>query len=463
MMKGYLTVFLSLSLSLLAGFVLFLTEYAIRNAEKIRLECAADTAMNAVLSEYHIDLFERYGLLYVDASYLNKNPSITNVEERLEVYLKENLDGQQMNKGKPWGIPKTEKIQISSFETAAADSGASMRHQAVLYVEDCGIVCKESSATEKIGEIEALNVQNSMAEWSGLMGELAGMELPMEPDEDGIMREVPLSNPADWVYGLSGNDVLFLADINDQSISSAKIPLNTYISHRGSVNVHSRERKIRDKDELFITYLFEKMTYLNKPQKDVLLSCQLEYLAKGKASDLENVRAVAEEIFRWRFADNVAMAFSDGGLRMQAEAAALELHAVQLKEDFREPVTNSILYACAFLESIGDVRTIYSGGTVPVRKSEHNMSVEYVKDGSLYSVNTGDGLTYSQYLACLLLLNEESLLNLRAMDVMEMDLRALSGNQHFAMDWCIERYETFIEAKGSYGGKYELRRKYGFF
>ena len=75
MMKGYLTVFLSLSLSLLAGFVLFLTEYAIRNAEKIRLECAADTAMNAVLSEYHIDLF--------DASYLNKNPSITNVEERL--------------------------------------------------------------------------------------------------------------------------------------------------------------------------------------------------------------------------------------------------------------------------------------------------------------------------------------------------------------------------------------------
>ena len=38
MMKGYLTVFLSLSLSVLAGFVLFLIGHTIQNAGKIRLE-----------------------------------------------------------------------------------------------------------------------------------------------------------------------------------------------------------------------------------------------------------------------------------------------------------------------------------------------------------------------------------------------------------------------------------------
>ena len=54
----------------------------IKNAGKVRLECALDTSMNAVLSEYNITLFERYGLLYIDASYLGRKPAISNVEER---------------------------------------------------------------------------------------------------------------------------------------------------------------------------------------------------------------------------------------------------------------------------------------------------------------------------------------------------------------------------------------------
>lgn len=57
-MKGYLTVFLALSLSFMTGFVLLLTGNAVRNAGKVRLECAADTGMNAVLSEFHRELFE---------------------------------------------------------------------------------------------------------------------------------------------------------------------------------------------------------------------------------------------------------------------------------------------------------------------------------------------------------------------------------------------------------------------
>ena len=63
MMKGYLTVFLSLSLSVLAGFVLLLTGSAIRNGEKLRLEGDVDIAMNSALAEFSIPLHERYGLL----------------------------------------------------------------------------------------------------------------------------------------------------------------------------------------------------------------------------------------------------------------------------------------------------------------------------------------------------------------------------------------------------------------
>lgn len=91
MMKGYLTVFLSLSLSVLAGFVLLLTGSAIRNGEKLRLEGDVDIAMNSALAEFSIPLHERYGLLYVDLTYLGKEPSCANLESRLRFYLGANL------------------------------------------------------------------------------------------------------------------------------------------------------------------------------------------------------------------------------------------------------------------------------------------------------------------------------------------------------------------------------------
>lgn len=53
--------------------------------------------------------------------------------------------------------------------------------------------------------------------------------------------------------------------------------------------------------------------------------------------------------------------------------------------------------------------------------------------------------------------------NLRAMDIMEMDIRFGDGNRNFAMDWCVERIEAEIVGQGSYGDKYLINRKYGYF
>lgn len=48
-MRGSITIFLALSLSVLTGFVLLLLGNATRNAEKIRLEGAMNLGMNSVL------------------------------------------------------------------------------------------------------------------------------------------------------------------------------------------------------------------------------------------------------------------------------------------------------------------------------------------------------------------------------------------------------------------------------
>lgn len=462
-MRGYLTVFLAMSLSILIGFILLLTGSAVRNAEKIRLECAVDTGMNAVLSEFHIVLLERYGLIYVDASYLGRQPSISNVEERLEFYVEENTSQVLKGKNAPWGSLKGVETVIASFGTAADQMGASMRNQAICYINDTGISGDEREAFTQKKQIQVLDEDDPIGNWNAVMEQLSEMELPMVLNEKGLWEEVPLSNPADWVYGLAGSDLLYLSGIDLRSVSSVHISLEDYISHRQINSKGMENQKYKQGEEEFLSYLFAQMGYLGNPREGSLLGCQLEYIVGGEESDWQNVRMVAEKIFLWRFADNALCAFRDGNLRAQAVSAAEELQAVSLKEELKEPVVESILYACAFMETIGDLRTIYSNGMVPVRKSSHQMSVSHVLNGNLYTTGSSVGFSYKQYLACMILLEEERDVNLRAMDIMEMDIRFQDGNQYFAMDWCIEWYEAGISARGSHDTAYFLRRKYGYF
>lgn len=462
-MKGYLTVFLAMSLSIMTGFILLLTGSAVKNAEKVRFECAVDTGMNAVLSEFHIPLFERYGLIYVDASYLGREPSVSNIEERLEFYVKENTSQVLKGKNSPWGNLNRIEAVITSYDTAAEHMGASMRNQAVCYIKDTGISGKERNALVQKAEIQTLSESDPMGDWNRIMDQISGMELPVILNEKGLWEEVPLSNPADWAYGLAESDILYLSGIDLQSVSSIHIYLKDYISHRQINDKKTENKECEQGEEEFLSYLFEKMGYLGNPREGSLLGCQLEYIVGGEESDWENVRTVAEKLFSWRFADNVLCAFGDGNLKAQAYAAAEELQVVSLKEEFKEPVAESILYACAFVESIGDLRAIYNGGMVPVRKSDHQMSVSHVLTGNLYTTGSSSGFSYEQYLAGMILLKEGTDVNLRAMDIMEMDIRFQDGNQYFAMDWCIEKYEAVISAKGSCKAAYLIRRKYGYF
>ena len=134
-MKGYLTVFLSLSLSLLTGFLLFLIGNAVNNAWKIRLEGIADISMNSVLGEYEITLQERYGLFYIDTSYRQKSPSLQNMEERLAFYITENL--KKKEGAEPWGNVILTDVSITKAVSAASVKGKSVKRQAVEYVRDC--------------------------------------------------------------------------------------------------------------------------------------------------------------------------------------------------------------------------------------------------------------------------------------------------------------------------------------
>lgn len=461
MMKGYLTVFLSLSLSVLIGFVLLLTGNSIRNAAKIRLECISDIGMNSVLAEFSIALHERYDLLYVDASYLSRKPAVSNIEERLTFYMNQNLN--MYSKDRPWGAVELREAAISKLMTAAQGNGSSMKSQAVKYIQESGVTGEETEIFNYLETVRSIDQEDAMQKWRALQEQIAGMELPLILNEKGQWEEVPLGNPADRIFSLAGSDVFYLLGMDAENAGAGQIQLNTYISGRTVENSMDLEKSSAD-DRLFLIYLFEKMgNYRNKKENSLLLY-QLEYIAQGRTSDYENLKAVVERLVRWRFAINSSYILDNSDMYGAARELAESLYAVQLKEEFKEPVTLSILYACAYLEALSEVKGLLNGGKIELNKNNWHTGMDQVLTGGFsgeFSQNSG--FDYEQYLACMVMLLAEDVRNLRSMDIMEMDIRYITGNPYFAMDWCVERFHARIYAQGAMGDEYILNRTYGFY
>ncbi len=464
MKKGSLTVFLSLSLSILISFSLFVTEIAIGNSQRIRFETAADMAMDSVMGEYSVALKERYGLLYIDTSYLKGEAEAVRVTDRFRVYFNANTVKVYEKKHAPWGNLSLQEAVLTSFETAAAQGGKSMQSQMIHDMEQHPENGTEiAAAKEAVSAFAMQESSNALEAFCAVMEQIAGMELPVLEKEDGTEEEVALGNPADWVYGMIGSDVIFLCDVDMSGMTTMQMNTDGLVSHRGMRNMQSSNRIFSGDDDLFYAYLLTRMGNYGRIREESALGAQLEYLLAGKNSDFENVRATVAEIFTIRMGDNVRLAMEDGGLYEAAAGVADALLAVQLCEAFREPVIQSILYACAFLESVSDVNSLLHGGRVPLRKDSHSMSVSYVTDGSLYYGGSQEGLSYSQFLIGMLSSKEERTVLARTMDVLEMDIRQMTGNGQFCMDQCVERMTIRVSAQGGLGKQYETERVYGYY
>ncbi len=461
-MKGYLTIFLSLSLSLLTGFLLLLIGNAINNGWKIRLEGIADIGMNSVLGEYEIALHDRYGVFYVDASYLQKPASLQNIEERLSFYILQNLK-QEEGRG-VWGNTELKDLRIEEAVAASAECGKSLKRQAVGYVKDCGMTGRDI-----LSNIHSADRQESFLaeeEWKKLMGVLAEMELPKRLNSEGIWEEVPLENPANRIFSLLGSDVLYLTGVDVNRVGTAIIQKKDYISGRQNKTDRKEDKgKIQEvSTDQFLLYLNEMMGNYMQVRPNSLLRFQLEYIAMGESSDYENLKAVMEQLIHWRFAVNASYALENSKLSEQASEVTGQITAVQLNPAFGEPVKKSILYACAYLETLWEIRCLLAGGRIAPEKGAFLTQIEQVLTGEIgEGVSGGSGISYREYVLAMINLLSEKERNMRTMDIMEMDIRRITGNVHFAMDYCIERFKVQINAKGSGGNNYRLSRTYGYF
>ncbi|MCQ2497893.1 MAG: DUF5702 domain-containing protein [Lachnospiraceae bacterium] len=470
--NGSVTIFFSLTISTFILFLSVLIRLVLDRYEKERFEIISDICITSILGEYSIPLYETYDLLYIDSGYsgyAGDVESVDTIKSRAEYYFEQNIsqNSEVAATGEtrpPWGEICIESVGIDDFQTAAAGFGQSMRAQIGRNAESGKY--DSYRADDVPGDIESivLNNENSFwEEWQGLMQAINEKKLPKKMNsKTGKLEEVPLTNPADWVYSLSRNDILFNTGTDISDISNALLPLEDCISQRGARNTMELGNIPHYDNSAMDCFLLQKMNSFQNRLQVRLSGNELEYILEGEGSDYVNFRKVVEDITDIRISDNRNHIENNSEIIRRASEEARKLEVCTLDESFIEPVAKSIVYACVYLETLNDITRLLKGNRIPLVKNNIYVRVENVISESRVSAEYGGGYTYIQYLIGMINEMDEMTLNLRVMDLIEMEIRRQTGSR-FRMDFCIERLYMSIEGSGKYGGKNNINRVYGYY
>lgn len=478
MRRGYITVFLSLSLTLILSLVFTVIEGARISAIRMKFECVTDIGMNSVLAEYHRELLKQYDLLFVDTSYCGSRPNIANTEAHLRNYMQKNLqpgEGKGLFGGRDFLAMHMGAAEILEYSVASDEGGAVLKRQATDYLNDypLGAILDKITGNVELLQGFGLDTTDVSAMRSRYESEIDAIGLPEVEVEEGKFEKVPLNNPADAVNAFRGSGVLNLVLEDPSSVSAVKVDLGKYFSHRSGrmtgtgLCAEAAEIGGEANELVFQTYLFEKCGYYGEELEKALMKYQMEYILMGKDTDWQNLEQVAKRLLLWREVANVLYILTDSAKVAEAQALAAALSAVILMPALMEPVKYTILFAWAYVESLQDVKTLLSGGRVPIWKTaaDWKTGINCIKNvrGSLTQDGGGNGLNYKEYLQIMLFLQDAGPRTERSMDIMEMDIRRTPGNAEFRMDACFDSFLAKTSVSSRFGYSYEMSRRYGFY
>ena len=478
---AYLTVFVSLTLTLVLSLCLVLIEGARQNTVRLEAECIADVGVNSVLAEYHRQILEQYDLFFVDCSYGTELPAYYNTEARLRYYVEKNLDqeeelgilaGNNILPGIYMDLLKIEDVDVKIIGVSLAtdNAGYGLQKQAVQVVEqNVGITFLEQ-VISWIQEIEANGLrENSLEEQAGdLEKELEVLREKKRKEDSWI--EVEIHNPSEPIFQIRRTGILNWVLKEEERVSSKSILEEQYIRARrekGEINEGNfvEESKLNLYEQLlFHEYLLQYAGNYLDVKENAALDYQVEYLLFGSGSDTDNLRKTVVALCGLRETANL-LYLSGSAEKMQGIKAVASVLSAAILSPEAEPVFEGLLmlgWAC--LESLQDLKILMRGGQVPLLKDDDswNCSLENLFDFSFQSNKAENGLGYEDYLRLLLYFAGLEQITFRFMDLMEMDIRKIEGNQNFRMDGCIDYLETKIRISSGYGYEYEVKYAGGY-
>ena len=456
--KGSITVFMALLLGVLLLLLFACMESARMASARSQILCGAEIGLYSLFGQFDRELLDKFDLFALDAGRGSGEPDMACVYNVFRKYMDPVLAQNS---------PSLECLSggFTGYRFLTDENGEGFFRQAVESVRKGEVqrtvlpfTASEIRALEASGRKERPAGGSRLHPLADSLPPTAGricslLRLAGQVEEEGILSFLP-------------ERVL--------SAASGSVAESSLLSRR------SRHQGLPILDSLTTDPSGESSGYLARYEMDKLgnalfpsdavLRLQAEYVLKGNASDRENLRETAEDLFAFRLGAGLEALRSSGSARAKAAEMAEEaLASDELTAE--EPPTadpadleEAILYGWALLEAVSDVRILYEGGKIPVRKTTDTFNSAPDRPGigtGGAAAISGQGFGYADYLTCRLKETSRTDLIWRGMDMIEWSVRGM-GRSGFCLDSCLTAAEVCVQVRANGKMTFSLIRAYGY-
>lgn len=452
MKKGEVTVYLSLIFILLLSFIGSIIESASIQVSKNYKRGDMDRAMESVFAEYQIELLKEYDIFALEGTYETGQFSYDNIWDRIVYY-----GGAEASR------------EMNGIRLLTDNNAQAFQEQILAYME------------HKLGITELNKLTGNSADWTwqedqidDYQSEDATVQEQMNESlaeaEEALPEE---ENPLVNISNIKQSSLLNIVVSNPEQLSQKQIDLSSVPSGRTMQKGHGTfstriTNQVLTKAAIG-EYVLEQFEHYLVAEETNSILYQIEYLLGGKASDMENLKYVVNRIIMLRFVTNYAYILTDAQKQAEASALALSLCTLLTVPGIAEMVKHSILLGWAYGESIMDARSLLNGKKVAIVKNAENWQLslsglltlgtaEDTKEGA----DTEGGLDYQGYLRILLFTTDQDTLAMRALDMIELNLRLNQDLTFFRADNCISAMTIKSQYSLRRGIQYEFGTNFGY-
>lgn len=440
--EGSITMFLALTMVLVLALLFTLLESArisgLQELAKRKLKIELESLFGA----YNQELWNHYQLLFLDISYGCGVPDIKLAEKN--IMEEANTEAEERH----FYQMALKDIEIEEYAMATDQEGKVFIQQAcetaksqlakdgVEYLKSQ--ITKGQKLFEKRGKMEE--------KWNEAI-EAEEQAEEYEEKKEGEMEKVETSqnllpeNPMEYVEQLKTSSLLALVLEEPSEISAKGIDTTQCLGNRSLYCGNKEAEKGSNVDKLWFIQYLDKYFYskTEKGNQSHALDYELEYCISGKKTDAENLEEVVKKLLLLREAGNFITIMKDS----QKKSLAMEIAVAAVGFTGMAPLIKAvqigILLGWCYVESILDLRCLLSGGKVPFIKevSQWKSDLFHIQENISVKNKTteeNEGIKYGEYLQILLCLTKQEHLVYRSMDIIEKNIRLISGNEKLCMD-----------------------------
>ncbi|MDO5701731.1 MAG: DUF5702 domain-containing protein [Lachnospiraceae bacterium] len=475
---GSITVYYALIMVVMVSLIMGMIVSAKVKAGRMQAANSVDQAMFSLFARYDRKLKDEYGLYFLYAGDHGSDADLEAcmglIEDAMDYILKP-------NKGMP--IPFVSKVlslrrdsaYVRNCTLATDADGIPFESEAILAVKDSPALSAVSFLLEKrraaagaeeegkviMGDPDSYEErEESVQEASRRAKE--ELEEAKQNGEDVVEYTPPpgFKNPIPSLWELYGTGILSLVVPSDRSVSQKWVDKDGLPSHRklasgmGIIDASGSAEAIDNIS--YVAWAGSHFGCFTDPKTEAGLEYQLEYLLKGDDNDEDNLARTVAEIKLIRQGINMLALFRDPVKMGMLSGICRTVGALLVIPGLGSVIEGILMFLWSYLESLVDLRALMSGKRVALIKDETTWQTD-IEDFAQHGIfldglalDAPNGIGYKEYLLTLIFATERKKMTMRAMDMVEMHMRA-AGRPDFRMDSCI--YALGIEARVSSEGR----------